>query len=156
MQGPGIRDQAESKRQFRCRGFFRDAPVPPTVSDCAAIAGEVFIKQNNDVQAGEAVGYATEPEGRLLHGELDVQEDKTRTGLPHETQSIGDSAGFSNDSRVDFLFKDAPQRLPEVRAAVGYYCSNQRIRGVRLHFHLPLKSHDDRAERPCLWGIRGL
>lgn len=109
----------QDKGQLAGSRFLGDAVVAPAVGDRAPVPGEVFVEEDDDAQPGELLGDLAQALGGLVHDKLDVEEDDRRGGLADDAERLAQGAGLADDGRAATLLENAPQRLPEVGAAVG-------------------------------------
>lgn len=127
--------RGQDKGQLAGSRFFGDAVVAPAVGDRAPVSGEVFVEENDDPQRWKLLGDLAEALSGLVHDELDVEEDDRRGDLANDAERLAQGAGLANDGRAAALLDDAPQRLPEVGAAVGDDCCQECGTSAGLCLH---------------------
>lgn len=118
-----------------------DALVSPAFGDCAPIAREVLVKEDDDVQPGKGTGDAPKAGRGLVQDEIDVEENDSGPRRTNEAQRIGERARFSGDRGAGVRVHDAPERLAEVVTAISdYYRVHRRGFDSYLSLHCSLST----------------
>lgn len=114
---------------------------------------QILVEEDDHPQAGEAFNDSPEPSGRLVHHQLDIEEDQAGTRSSDEAQCVAQCSGLTNDGSSAAPIENATKSLSEVCTPIRYHgCDQSFVRYRCLRIHISLNSYDDRAEWPCLWG----